>query len=195
MNIYGKLAAARKQFHALDLKKTGKNNFAKYSYFELGDFLIPALEILHGHGLVPLISFSDSQATLTVYEGDGDGSLFINSPMRDANLKGCHPIQNLGAVETYQRRYLWVTLMEIVEHDALDSSEPVKPVAQNQNALPPRLAAKLATKEQKAAISDFKEREILSPRRKSWCAKNWREMTEEQAGTIIDECKALEKAE
>jgi hypothetical protein len=24
-------------------------------------------------------------------------------------------------VETYQRRYLWVTAMEIVEHDALDS--------------------------------------------------------------------------
>jgi len=46
--------------------------------------------------------------------------------MADANLKGCHPIQNLGAVETYTRRYLWVTAMEIVEHDALDSSEPVR---------------------------------------------------------------------
>ncbi len=31
----------------------------------------------------------------------------------------------LGVVETYQRRYLWVALMEIVEHDALDSSQPV----------------------------------------------------------------------
>jgi hypothetical protein len=46
--------------------------------------------------------------------------------MADANLKGCHPIQNLGAVETYTRRYLWVTAMEIVEHDALDSSAPLK---------------------------------------------------------------------
>jgi hypothetical protein len=34
-------------------------------------------------------------------------------------------VQNIGAVETYQRRYLWVTAMEIVEHDALDSSEGV----------------------------------------------------------------------
>ena len=41
-------------------------------------------------------------------------------------LKGCHPIQNLGAVQTYIRRYLWVTAMEIVEHDALDSSAPIK---------------------------------------------------------------------
>jgi hypothetical protein len=46
--------------------------------------------------------------------------------MADANLKGCHPIQNLGAVETYTRRYLWVSAMEIVEHDALDSSPPVR---------------------------------------------------------------------
>ena len=43
--------------------------------------------------------------------------------MSEANLKGCHPVQNLGAVETYIRRYLWVAALEIVEHDAVDSSE------------------------------------------------------------------------
>jgi hypothetical protein len=45
--------------------------------------------------------------------------------MGSAALKGCHEVQNIGAVETYQRRYLWVTALEIVEHDALDSSEGV----------------------------------------------------------------------
>ena len=49
--------------------------------------------------------------------------------MSSAALKGCHEVQNLGAVQTYLRRYLWVTAMEIVEHDALDSSEPLKPEA------------------------------------------------------------------
>jgi hypothetical protein len=47
--------------------------------------------------------------------------------MGSAALKGCHEVQNIGAVETYQRRYLWVAALEIVEHDALDSSEPLKP--------------------------------------------------------------------
>jgi hypothetical protein len=42
--------------------------------------------------------------------------------MGSAALKGCHEVQNIGAVETYQRRYLWVTAMEIVEHDALDAT-------------------------------------------------------------------------
>jgi hypothetical protein len=41
--------------------------------------------------------------------------------MGSAALKGCHEVQNIGAVETYQRRYLWVTAMEIVEHDVLDA--------------------------------------------------------------------------
>jgi hypothetical protein len=42
--------------------------------------------------------------------------------MGSAALKGCHEVQNIGAVETYQRRYLWVSAMEIVEHDALDAT-------------------------------------------------------------------------
>ena len=58
----------------------------------------------------------------------------------------------------------------------------------------PKKTAPLASKEQKAIIHDYKEAEILSPRRKSWCAKNWDAMTEEQAQTIIDECKQLEAA-
>ncbi len=43
--------------------------------------------------------------------------------MGSAALKGCHEVQNVGAVETYQRRYLWVAALEIVEHDAIDSSD------------------------------------------------------------------------
>jgi hypothetical protein len=42
--------------------------------------------------------------------------------MSRAELKGCHEVQNLGAVQTYLRRYLWTTAMEIVEHDALDAT-------------------------------------------------------------------------
>ena len=62
-----------------------------------------------------------------VTDVDDQSNVTITSPMAEAALKGAHAIQNLGAVETYSRRYLWMTAMEIVEHDALDSSEPVKP--------------------------------------------------------------------
>ena len=41
--------------------------------------------------------------------------------MSELTLKGAHPIQNLGAIETYKRRYLYLTAYEIVESDYLDA--------------------------------------------------------------------------
>lgn len=125
MNVYTKLNAARTSFHKLQLKKTGLNKFAGYSYFELGDFLIPALDVFNQHGLCAFISFGKDVATMTIVSVDDGSSVALTSPMAEAQLKGCHPIQNLGAVETYTRRYLWVAALEIVEHDALDSSKPL----------------------------------------------------------------------
>ncbi len=77
-------------------------------------------------GLTGIVSFEHSEATLRIYEHEGDGMIVFTSPRAELSLKGCHPIQNEGAIQTYQRRYLWVACMEIVEHDAIDSAEPVK---------------------------------------------------------------------
>ena len=48
--------------------------------------------------------------------------------MGTANLKGCHEVQNIGACETYQRRYLYTTALSISEHDALDATTGSAPV-------------------------------------------------------------------
>ena len=108
------------------LKKSGHNKFAGYNYFELGDFIPTITEIFYNIGLCGVVSFDKELATLCITDTDDGSQIVLTSPMAEANLKGCHPIQNLGAVETYTRRYLWVSAMEIVEHDALDSSPPVK---------------------------------------------------------------------
>jgi ERF superfamily len=122
MSVYAKLNAAREAFHALELKKSGQNKFAGYSYFELGDFLIPALRVFKTHGLCAIVSFDKDTASMTIRETEGEGQIVITSPMGSAALKGCHEVQNIGAVESYQRRYLWVAALEIVEHDALDAT-------------------------------------------------------------------------
>ena len=123
MNIYEKLSNARDEFHKLELKKSGHNKFANYYYFELADFLIPALSIIKACGLVTFISFGKEIALLKLVDMENpDQIIEIQTPMSTAALKGCHEVQNLGAVQTYLRRYLWVALLEIVEHDALDSS-------------------------------------------------------------------------
>ena len=122
LGVYRKLMEARQQLAALPLKKSGVNSFAKYQYFELGDFLPSIQQIFYELGMCSAISFTADTATLTIIDTEGGGEIVITSPMGSAALKGCHEVQNIGAVQTYQRRYLWVTAMEIVEHDALDAS-------------------------------------------------------------------------
>lgn len=124
--VHKKLMQARIALQNAPLKKSGHNKFAGYSYFELGDFIPTINQIFNEIGLCGVVSYDAEIASLTITDVDDGTSIVITSPMADANLKGCHPIQNLGAVETYTRRYLWVTAMEIVEHDALDSSAPLK---------------------------------------------------------------------
>lgn len=126
LGVLRKLNAARTDFHNLSLKKTGHNKFAGYYYFELGDFLIPALNVFNKNDLSSVISFTATEAVMTITDLDDGSSVKITSPMSSAALKGAHEIQNLGAVQTYLRRYLWVAALDIVEHDAVDSAEPVK---------------------------------------------------------------------
>lgn len=137
MSVHKKLMAARITLQGLKLKKSGLNKFAGYSYFELGDFIPTVQSIFADDGLCGVISFGKDLATLTITDTDDMTSLEITSPMSSAALKGCHEVQNLGAVETYIRRYLWVTAMEIVEHDALEATTGRdKPEAKKESAIP-----------------------------------------------------------
>jgi hypothetical protein len=121
MSVYKKLQEARVKLQGTQLSKSGHNKFAGYYYFELGDFLPTVQEIFKEIGLCGVVSFTSDLATLTINDIDDSTFVVITSPMGSASLKGCHEVQNIGAVETYQRRYLWMTAMEIVEHDALDA--------------------------------------------------------------------------
>ena len=123
MNVYQKLNEARERFHQSKLNKSGQNKFAGYKYFELSDFVVPALQIFKEVGLTSVISFGKETADMRIVNNDKpDEVILIESPMSSAALKGCHEVQNLGAVQTYLRRYLWVAALEIVEHDALDAT-------------------------------------------------------------------------
>lgn len=132
MTVHQKLMQARIKLQNTELRKTGENKFAGYKYFELGDFLPQTMQIFHDLGLCSVVSFDADYARLCITDIEDGTTITINSPMAEANLKGAHPIQNLGAVESYQRRYLWVAAMEIVEHDIIDASSgsepPPKPV-------------------------------------------------------------------
>ena len=120
MSVHKKIMQARISLQNSKLTKSGNNKFAGYKYFELGDFLPAAQRIFAELELCGIVSFGDEEATLTITDTEDNSQIVITSPMSTAALKGCHAVQNLGAVQTYIRRYLWVAALEIVEHDAID---------------------------------------------------------------------------
>jgi len=140
MNIYQKLLTARMLLHDKKIEKSGVNKFAGYDYYELSDFIKPLVEIMSTLKMVSVISFSPEQATMTLINAEHpEEQIIITSPMAKAELKGCHDIQNLGAVETYQRRYLYIAAFDIAEPDALDglSGKEPKPTAKAEKRQEP----------------------------------------------------------
>ena len=121
-NIYQKLMQVRTEFHKLELKKSGYNKFANFKYFELGDFLVPATKLLNDNGLCPIVTFNNEVAKMVVVNTDNpDEVIEFTSPMRDLELKGANSMQSLGGIETYQTRYLYIQLLNIVECDSFDA--------------------------------------------------------------------------
>ena len=132
MNIYAKLAQARVKLQKENLKKTGNNR--SFKYFELKDFLPRVNEIFDELKMCAVVRYSSDLATLTVYDCEKDESIEFTSPMVQKALPSGTEIQNLGAIQTYQRRYLYLTALEIVEDDLVDSIPPEKAEQKKQES-------------------------------------------------------------
>lgn len=121
-SVYKKLNECRLKFMQAKVKKSGKNTFAGYEYFELDDILKAVIGICNEVGAVTIVNFTSEAATLTFTDCDSGQSIVFTSPMASASLKGCHEVQNLGAVESYIKRYLYQNCFEIAEPDSLDKT-------------------------------------------------------------------------
>ena len=189
MTVHRKLMEARIRLQSTELKKSGVNKFAGYSYFELGDFIPAIQQIFYDVGLCGIVSFRSDYAELMICDTDDGTMITITSPMAEANLKGAHPIQNLGAMESYQRRYLWMTALELVEHDAIDSTSggeakefkrpppPVVAVAVPAVAVKPRPPAVIEGEE-----GEWMMKVTLSP---AGAVDDWLATVDEAAGVAL----------
>lgn len=129
MNVYQKLLKARVMFLEKEVKKTGLNRHLEFKYFELNDIVPPITDIGNTLGLLFLTTFTTEVAKMTVVNTDKpEETIVFESPMKEIESKVSsktgteitNPIQNLGSAETYQRRYLYLTALDIVENDTLD---------------------------------------------------------------------------
>jgi hypothetical protein len=190
MNVYKKLQIARLALQEKKLTKSGKNKFAGYEYFELQDFLPTVQTIFADTGLCSVFRCGSSDATLTVYNTDNpEEYVLFTAPMAAAELKGCHPVQNLGASISYLRRYLYVNALEIVEHDALDAT--------TGSTEPPRYAPKPVPKAVQPAPQ---AKPVAEEPTKDWQIKltgspdseNWKELVTNATTILLGIAKSEE---
>ena len=119
MNVYQKLLLARCKFQEKNVKKTGKGNY--YEYFELDDIIPVCNMICADISAVCVVLFEKENARLLFIDCENPESFItFTTPMSSASLKNCHEVQNLGAVQTYLKRYLYMHTFEISENDGLD---------------------------------------------------------------------------
>lgn len=144
-NVSKKLIEARRRFLAANVKKSGINRYAEFKYFTLEDIVPVKTQIFNDLGLLDTISFGmdNGNAVLTLYNADGDENdylVFVSPTAQDESLIK-NPIQKLGAIETYVRRYLYMLMLDIIEPDAIDATSgkddaPAAPKKSNRPASP-----------------------------------------------------------
>lgn len=140
MNVYQKLIQARKMFQEADVKKSGINRFADFKYFELADIVPVKTRIFAELGLVDCVTFTPTDATLCLFNVDNPEDMIpFMSPMRplttvsQAGKNKMNELQGLGAEETYQRRYLYMMALDIVEADSFDATSGQNATSKSQN--------------------------------------------------------------
>jgi hypothetical protein len=126
MNVYEKLQEV-KLCLAGQLKKV-KQGYG-YKYFELSDFLPTVVSEMHRLKLCSYISFGDSVAVLKVVDSEKpDDMIMISSPVpKDITMltktgkSSVNEAQKQGALQTYFRRYLYMSLLDISEGEIFDN--------------------------------------------------------------------------
>ncbi len=170
MNVYEKLTEARVRFQELAVKKSGQNKFAGYSYYELADILPVVNKLAKEMKFAVAVAYESESGIWELHFIDSENGerITFTAPHSTAQLKGCHEVQNLGAVMTYIKRYLYQNAFEIVEADVLDSTmnpndlkQAPKGVEPDYKALGKKLSEKLGlVPEEKAILWDVAGRDL-----------------------------------
>lgn len=183
-SAHARLAAARVQLHNGGIKKTGTAPNRRGGYFELGDFIVPAQVALRDNGLIGVVSYGGGVASLEIVNiDDSSDRIRIESPLGSAKLPNCHEVQNIGAVQTYQRRYLWMTALEIVEHDALEGSDVDDTPPASKTVMPDHEWAKLV---QLVEATNTNVPAMLSHLRISVANNNLRLLNQDQYAAVVE---------
>ena len=121
MNLYQKVAKIKGEMSSMKFSKTGRNSFTKFNYFQLDDFEPTLEKLCSQYGVVTYFMFALDAARMVVVDADDPNQkIEVDSPVDVSFGKTSSKMQDIGAMQTYARRYLFMSFFGITESDFLD---------------------------------------------------------------------------
>lgn len=125
----------RVELQKSNIKKSGKNNFAGFNYYELADFLPRLNELMFSENVNDRFFIKEDRAVLELQK-NGEINTYempfvrfdtpVNTKYDKATgevrkIKSMQDIQYLGALNTYYKRYLYINAFGITDGEIIDS--------------------------------------------------------------------------
>lgn len=131
------IIAIRVSLQNAKLKKSGKNKFAGFDYFELSDFLPKLNELMEAEDINDRYYIKDDYAVLDLIKGEEVNTYTMpfvlfetpvnikvdNNTGETKEVKTMQDIQYLGALNTYYKRYLYLNAFGITDGEVIDSMD------------------------------------------------------------------------
>lgn len=122
------IISIRVKLQEAKLKKSGKNKFAGFDYFELADFLPKLNELMLEEDVNDRFYIKDDYATLELIKGEDKQTYTIPffvypTPLNKNGVPSMQDIQYLGALNTYYKRYLYLNAFGITDGEIIDSMD------------------------------------------------------------------------
>lgn len=124
-NLNDSIISIRVKLQNSKLKKSGKNKFAGFDYFELADFLPKLNELMLEEKINDRFYIKDDLATLELQKGEETNVytmpfVLFSTPLNKNGQPSMQDIQYLGALNTYYKRYLYLNAFGITDGEVID---------------------------------------------------------------------------
>lgn len=144
--LFGKVQQCKQKLNKMNLKKTGKNRYQGYNYYELEDINKPICDTLLEHGLASLFIFKEDKGHLQIIDTETGAWVQWSTPMKiserwqknkdNSGKKGDvgEAMKATQALQTYARRALYLQALEIAEPNIIEQ-EPKQQAQQETQTL------------------------------------------------------------
>lgn len=123
----------------MNLKKSGKNSFLKFEYYELSDFLPQLYKLCLDNLLFLKVDIEKDKAVLIVKDCETEAEETFTHTFHfniGQTSDKVDVMQREGCIATYMRRYLLINAFGIIEPDGLDNSAYMKYYKENKDCHP-----------------------------------------------------------